>query len=337
MRAATGGSSPEQEGTARSRSHERNVRRRETGEVFEECNEYVTKSHMEELLKDMQNSLTASITTNIAAGVTQTVATQIATTITRYDERVSAHLERHDSELRDITNTQTEFQNKLDVMQANLADVQRRLGAAEQEERPSPSQLDLLDDDREPDLSIIRIRCQVQVTKANVKDALAGLLQDASVPEADVELSGRDVGKSFQWKFKGKVGPLRAKKALQIAANRGDWRTFYAASPSGPQQLFIDQDKSPKQDRLEMAGRRLKQAVVGLVSNSKKVDLRKKDATVFLDGKPVAKASTNAPEEFAVVFHHAVLQEHQLDAAAVRAAFNATINKGAADGTPWQL
>eukprot|EP00973_Karenia_brevis_P089026 12346857-Karenia_brevis.AAC.1 len=76
-------------------------------------------------------------------------------------------------------------------------------------------------------------------------------------------LLGPAVGVDKDWsiKFSGPAGPAarRAKKAMQILRNEdGTWHKYQADSPCGDKvDIFIANDKSPKQRRVETTTKRL--------------------------------------------------------------------------------
>ena len=79
------------------------------------------------------------------------------------------------------------------------------------------------------------------------------------------DLSGPNVGRNFSIKCRGSdgLGARRAKKALdQLRLSDGTWREMAATSPTGTTvRLYLSEDKSPKQIKVEAGGRKLFRAV----------------------------------------------------------------------------
>ena len=85
-----------------------------------------------------------------------------------------------------------------------------------------------------------------------------------------------------------------------------------------------------------MAGRKLKQTISHALDGSGAiVSLKKKEATVFLDGLPAAKALTEAPDDFDVKFHIPILDKYNLVPATLRTSFRGSLQRSSTDSVPW--
>eukprot|EP00973_Karenia_brevis_P041462 5736932-Karenia_brevis.AAC.1 len=118
-----------------------------------------------------------------------------------------------------------------------------------------------LDWDSIPDQTKLRINTTSNVSRASLLNALGSWL--SHFDSADWILLGPTVGVDKDWsiKFSGPAGPAarRAKKAMQLLRNDdGSWHKYQAESPSGDAvDIFIANDKSPKQRRVETTTKRL--------------------------------------------------------------------------------
>ena len=99
-------------------------------------------------------------------------------------------------------------------------------------------------------------------------------------------------------------------------------------------RLYLSEDKSPKQIKLEAAGRKLLRAVCSSVP-SQKPHLDKKQGSVSIAWKPVVKVVVRTPEQVDLLWNAAAVESLAIDKAAITAAF---AQAAAATGSvQWEL
>ncbi|CAK0887921.1 unnamed protein product, partial [Prorocentrum cordatum] len=152
----------------------------------------------------------------------------------------------------------------IELMAEQIKVLQRELATANQQ--PIKQQYIGRDFDREIDATIIKVHADGLVTLAKATESLAKFVAGCDIRESDFTVTGNDIAKFFTIKFTGLPGPAsrRVQKVLDsMRSSNGTWVRIYADAVSGhgAVELRMGPDKSPKQIKTEIVGKRLRQAM----------------------------------------------------------------------------
>ena len=180
-----------------------------------------------------------------------------------------------------------------------VAKLQKALATAEA--GTAPVRMDMADDDRPPNPTFLKVRAGDSVSFEAVKEAVDKLTFQAGTPSDGREVIGER--KFFSLQFKGEVGLAagRARKVLQIIKFGGAGGRFQKLVAGG-QPLWVDPDKSPKQERTEAGGRRLKKLIAEVYS-TRNVGLFHDEAVVAIDAKPLVRVCSPSPDSIFLEWH----------------------------------
>ncbi|CAK0800876.1 unnamed protein product, partial [Prorocentrum cordatum] len=152
----------------------------------------------------------------------------------------------------------------IELMAEQIKVLQRELATANQQ--PIKQQYIGRDFDREIDATIIKVHADGLVTLAKATESLTKFVAGCDIRESDFTVTGNDTAKFFTVKFTGLPGPAsrRVQKVLDsMRSPNGTWVRIYADAVSGhgTVELRMGPDKSPKQIKTEIVGKRLRQAM----------------------------------------------------------------------------
>ena len=179
-------------------------------------------------------------------------------------------------------------------------------------------------------------------TKAALKDLVGKLCQNFSIPPEIVEIEGPKTSRWYNVSFDslGNTGDKFASRFLAKQQDEsGEWKKVYVDGiPNGdespqPVLLHFNPDKSPKQERLEMLGRKAKVALAPFFVG-KVLFLRKSEAIISIDHKPAAVCSCESSLDAKLGFfpESGLSEETQKKA---RAAFLSSIANSSREGVSW--
>lgn len=118
--------------------------------------------------------------------------------------------------------------------------------------------------DRKVDATIIKLGAREMLGKGAVGTVASKWLQEANNDSSMCQLQGEDLAKKFIIKFSGnaQTADRRVRPALSsLRAADGAWQRFKCLSPANRESyLCIGPDKSPKQIKTELVGKKLLQA-----------------------------------------------------------------------------
>ena len=260
----------------------------------------------------------------------------LATSLRKYDEAINDRLAVIDSradhqqlQINSMAST-IEEQGKL------LQDLSARLGIAESHVPIQTAALDALDDKRDPDNTVGIVRTSESCKKDEIMSVFTAILGELKLPSpADaLYVSGRDVGKKFTIGFKAGTPGLRAERMHSIFSyirNNGNWRELSSAAGH---KIFLDHDKSPHQERIEMAGRRLCKHL-NEIDKQRKWFFDRATGVLSTNFKSVIKIITESPDSFDLQFNYEQSTPLQLDTHAVRATFLSLVSKKESEGIQW--
>ena len=184
-----------------------------------------------------------------------------------------------------IDATRREFQQQLDLFHSRVGDMEGRqdktdaavaamadhIKALQQalevaDKKPVQKQFVGRDFDRDADATIIKVRADGLTTIDNATKALSKWVTDSGINEADFKVQGDATTKYFTIQFTGQIGTAskRVQKVLDSMRGRdGTWTRIFASTAAGDGQVELraGPDKSPKQIKTEIVGKRLRQAL----------------------------------------------------------------------------
>ena len=194
----------------------------------------------------------------------------------------------------------------------------KRLPLAETTDGSQQSLVDQSEDNRAPLLNVIRANARTRVTQTDLFADIGKHLLASKLDLKHVAFIGSDSGKYFAMRVKrGKIAALDAKRLLAYSFNDGDWIEFHATGPEGQVQYHLDADKSPRQGRIELAGRMLR-VVLRTLHPTLVCQLNKKEGVISVGQVPIARCSSATLGEFNVEFNAARCQTLSLDMCKIR-------------------
>ncbi|CAK0821360.1 unnamed protein product [Prorocentrum cordatum] len=173
-------------------------------------------------------------------------------------------LDAFNTRVGEVEAKQEKTDKAIELMAEQIKALQRELATANQQ--PIKQQFISRDFDREIDATIIKVHADGLVTLAKATESLTKFVVGCDIRETDFTVTGNDTAKFFTIKFTGLPGPAsrRAQKVLDsMRSPNGTWVRVYADAVSGhgAVELRMGPDKSPKQIKTEIAGKRLRQAM----------------------------------------------------------------------------
>ncbi|CAK0903885.1 unnamed protein product [Prorocentrum cordatum] len=151
------------------------------------------------------------------------------------------------------------------AMAVQIRELQQALEVARKQ--PMHNQFISRDFDRETDTTVIKVHADGLVTLEKATEALTTWITYCSVKESDFKVQGNPTSRFFTVQFSGPPGgpaSRRAQKVLDSLRDRnGNWTRIHAPAVAGQGQveLRVGPDKSPKQIKIEIAGKRIRQAL----------------------------------------------------------------------------
>ena len=260
----------------------------------------------------------------------------VADAIRKYDVATNARFAAIETTVGVHEGKLDELHRELEKQKALVAKLAARLDLAESSTALPAHQIDKFDDKRDPDTSIAVVRSSESSTKEEILQIVKTIADALQLPFCNFGLRGREVGKRFTLHFKsGTPGDciIRMARVFAYIKNGGDWREF---STAAGHQVFFDKDKSPFQERLEMAGRRLiKVAKSAYPHHSWHLD--RNQGILSSNFKAVAKVVSEDLDDYQVRYNHEQVAALQIDPEALRQAFLASVSTRGADNTQWSV
>ena len=199
--------------------------------------------------------------------------------------------------------------------------------------------------DRPPDLSVIRLNTSELVSYSSVLDSIKALMSEAGLNENQWDLLGapQGIARNFTVRFVGTeaIAARRAQKCLQLRRlPDGSWRPNpKVTTPMNREiDIYISPDKSPKQLRTELGGRRLLKAFRAVIPNSA-CHLDKRSGQVSVQWKPCARVipqpSSGSDASYIIQWNVAAVSELQIDKPQIQSAFDSDM--GSQSAVQWSV
>ena len=212
------------------------------------------------------------------------------------------------------------YQARFDASDARMCEVEKRLAAIETSQssgakrveklatevaaasatEPPPRVLDHLFD-RAPHQNVIIARASDITDSGSVREVLDALLAEAGLESNVADIKGDGPRKRFEIVFNGNeaLGAKRANKVLAVQQkDASGWREHWGRGSGDRQvQLFFDADKSRKQEKGEIIGKKVRNY---LRDRGFKAFLSKEEAMVSVNFLPVADVLIESEREFEI-------------------------------------
>ena len=306
--------------------------------------EPITRSDLDNLLNTFKTSLRADVIESLE----NSCARKMEDLIRGYDGSVQKRLSEHDAQLRDLdTRTQT-IETSQASMKNDIKRLTEALALAESATTSAEVTRAFADEafDRLPDLSVIRLNTSELVSHSSILESIKPLMSEAGLSENQWDLLGAPSGisRNFTVRFTGTeaIAARRAQKCLQIRRlPDGSWRPNpKVTSPLNREiDVYIAPDKSPKQLRTELGGRRLLKAFRAVHPNGAQCHLDKRTGQVSVQWKPCARVvpqpSSASSASYVIQWNAAAVAELQINKPQIQSAFDSDM--GSQSSVQWSI
>ncbi|CAK0852171.1 unnamed protein product [Prorocentrum cordatum] len=166
--------------------------------------------------------------------------------------------------MADIGSRQKQADKTISHMAEHITALQKALKVANKQ--PVRETFTGRDLDRAVDLTIIKVHADGLATLDRATEALAKWITECGIDKSLFQIQGQDTSRYFTIQFTGLPGPAsrRVLKVLGSLRNRdGSWTRIRAPAiaGSGPVELRVGPDKSPKQIKTDIVGMRIRQVL----------------------------------------------------------------------------
>ena len=302
----------------------------------------VSRTDLKGILAELRTSVVNELSDSISKTIDTKFTAQVEKAFRTYDEKITNRLSDHDMGIADLVKRADTVEQSQKKMKEDINKLQRALAVAESAATEVVQQLELEQFDRQPDPAVLRANTSESVAKEAVLAAFATLFKDADIPDDGFEMVGGTMGisKNFTFRLLGAPG-LAARRARKVLDMRrrpdGSWAPNpQVTTPLGRRiDIFLSPDKSPKQLRTELGGRRLFKAFKSAHPN-KTVHLDKRAGMVSIDWHPCARVvPAQEQNSYTVQWNPTVVIRAQIDKEGIMSAFNA--NNGGTAGVQWEI
>ena len=287
----------------------------------------ITRDELDDILNGVREDLRKKVD-----GLHTAVSESFFAAVRRLDERAERKFSAVESELKAHQQTLLQLEQANSDLWDAVTKVRRDLSVAEASSHQRVSAVDP-SFDRKVDITLIRVAAREMVAKDAVRDALDEWLQSSNVEPAHFKFEGSNVDKKFSLRMVGLPDSAAKRVSQALGALRlpdGSWRRMSCTSPAGRKvDLFISPDKSPKQIKTEMEGKRLLQAFKSAHPDCNP-HLARQDGVLSVSWIPIARISPqqeDLPTE--VLWNMAAVRDQGIKRDEVMAAFRASIRTAA--------
>ncbi|CAK0907413.1 unnamed protein product [Prorocentrum cordatum] len=203
------------------------------------------------------------------------VGQQIDASRKSFQQQVDALTQR----MGDIESRQDQADKAISQMSEQIAALQKALEVANKQ--PAQETLVGRDFDRDVDLTIVKVHADGLVTLDKAIEALTKWISDCGIEESRFKVQGHDTSVYFTIQFTGLPGPAsrRVQKSFDSLRNRdGSWPRIRAPAiaGNGSVDLRVGPDRSPKQIKTEIVGKRIRRALErAFPTHTRRVDCAK--------------------------------------------------------------
>ena len=292
--------------------------------------ESITRSDLDILF----NTFKTSFRVDIIENVENSRARKMEDLIRGYDGSVQKRLGDHDAQLRDLDSRTQTIETSQASMKSDIKRLTEALALAESATTSAEVTRAFADEsfDRLPGLSVIRFNTSELVSHSSILESIKPFMGEADLSENQWDLLGAPLGISRNSivRFTGSeaIAARRAKTCFQLRRlPDGSWRSNpKVTSPMNREiDVYISPDKSPKQLRTELGGRRLRKAFRAAHPNGA-CHLDKRTGQVSVQWKPCARlapqpsSASDAPD--VIQWNAAAVSELQVSEPQIQSAFD---------------
>ena len=264
-----------------------------------------------------------------------------------YDGSVQKRLSDHDAQLRDLDSRTQTIETSQASMKNDIKRLTKALALAKSATTSAEVTRAFADEnfDRLPDLSVIRFNTSELVSHSSTLESTKPLMSEAGLSENQWDLLGAPSGISRNSivRFTGSetIAVRRAKTCLQPRRlPDGSWRPNpKATSPMNKEiDVYISPDRSPKQLRTELGGRRFLKAFLVVHPNGA-CHLDKRTGQVSVQWKPCARVvpqlSSASDASYVIQWNAAAVSELQISKPQIQSAFGSDM--GSQSFVQWSI
>ena len=276
----------------------------------------VSKTELRSAIKEVKTDLLAQILaanessnklmfTTITEAQTANAVT-LAGIMQANQDQNEARMDAFDQDLQNHNDLFKSYKTDWEEMRKEMADLRARVGMAE----TNTVDTKILSDDlynRAVDKGILVITTMGGdlVTKDSVLESVTEWLTDAGVADAAWSIKSKEKEKRFVVRFKGAaiIAAGLAQRATHALKQDGEWRNLQATNSDGNRiRLFINPDKNPHQNKVEISTRRLRGILAAEPGfEDTRIFANLKDGQLFVNYIPIAEIKCSDSEKDTVV------------------------------------
>jgi len=244
-----------------------------------------------------------------------------------FEQVSNARFTEQQSQIDAVKQRATKVEAEHKAMWTQIKVLQEKLGA---HERGAPSaRIDAADDDRSPNPTFLKFRTMADVSIADVQAKVQELSVSARLEQGSPgqiwEVIGERRNYVIQFKGDDTVASARAKTLFQYTKVGGPGGKYVPIKIAGG-DVYLDPDKSPKTERTEAAGRRLRKVVAEACPHLN-VRLIHDEAFITIEHVPAVRVLSPSPDEVALEWH-ARFNHPDVDRAHIETSFNNAFSVG---------
>ena len=288
--------------------------------------EHATKDDMEHAMKQMEDRMNQNIMNAVqtaGAELRHSTMETIRDTMQAMETSLGNCIDRNALDINELTRRMDAFEQTGRQTESQINNLRTAVAAAESAV-PVAEALDLEDFDREPDLSIVRLRVQDAITQESLLKAVGEIFKANSKP-ADYKIIGQPLDKSFVIQLTGATGLVarRARKFLSLQNPEDGWKDFHDTTPDNNEtRIYIDKDKNRKQIKKEVLSRKLVR-ILKAKFPTKDFNAQKRTGVITSNVFPLARISVTGPETHKVEWQVQYMQELGIGRGDIDAALSA--------------
>ena len=279
--------------------------------------DYITKHDLEGILKGLKEEVAAGVkqtTTSAVNDLEQKFTSAMANALRRTDASYQDRFGMVEGEIKELKMRMERIEGWQPNTDRAVAEVRHAVALAESTANVQEL-LDVDDFERQPDLIVVKARIMDAVTPEAARVAVRGIVEEMGMKDDEMKIEGKDLDKGFTFRFAGCIAMAarRARKFMQLQRDGGEWRELVAKTPDGAEsKMYVDVDKSKKQIKMEMMGRRLRK-VLKEKFPARDFFNRRRDGTVSTDWTPLARVVVVGPEAHKIEWNMKLAGELGID------------------------
>jgi len=285
----------------------------------------VTRSELDAVLASLRGDIQCHVDQS-TRNMQDSITNAFSSAVRQLDERNERRFLTLEADLSSTTTSLDKVEKEQASMWKTIRMLQQDLQTAEASaplRDPGDSATERFD--RKIDVTILKVNTKEMVAKDAMATVMSTLLEEADIRNDQYSIQGMELAKKFTIRFTGtaQTAERRANKVFGLLRREdGSWRKFTCPTPAQREcDLFIGTDKSPKQVKTEMEGKRLWQSFKDKYAHLNPHFLRK-EGIIQIGWVPVAKLEIQPGEEpTQILWNNKAVSDHGIDKDALVASF----------------